>query len=138
MYTLNHTALNWLKEFITLGVNGVLRHNLAQCAWLLYRVLDTLLQFYYYKLLALLLHNNCMLTKINVFISLMQFWPKTMHKPYKSDDISYKNTFGIEKVHSSKVESYLEVKAWTDWQQQDLISEYGQGAEHINTTLHTL
>ena len=42
------------------------------------------------------------------------------------------------KVHSSIP---LEVNASTDWQQQDLISEYGQGAqhtEHINTTLHTL
>ena len=40
----------------------------------------------------------------------------------------------------SKVESYLEVNALTDWQQQDLISEYDQGAhtEHINTTLDTL
>ena len=27
----------------------------------------------------------------------------------------------------SKVEVYLGVNAWTDWQQQDLISEYGQG-----------
>ena len=30
-----------------------------------------------------------------------------MHKPYKSDDISCKNTFGIKKVWPSKVESYL-------------------------------
>ena len=51
-----------------------------------------------------------------------------MHELYKSDDISCKNTFDVKKVQPSKVESYLEVSAWTDWQQQDLISEYGQGA----------
>ena len=33
-----------------------------------------------------------------------------------------------KKVQPSKVESYLEVNVWTDWWQQDLISEYGQGA----------
>ena len=43
MYVLNHMVLNWLKEFITLGVYSVLHHNLAQCVWLLYRELDTLL-----------------------------------------------------------------------------------------------
>ena len=31
-------------------------------------------------------------------------------------------------MQPSKVESYLEVNAYTDWRQQDLISEYGQGA----------
>ena len=30
-----------------------------------------------------------------------------MHEPYKSDDISCKNSFGIKKVQPSKVESYL-------------------------------
>ena len=44
MYALNYTALNRLKEFITLGVNSVLHHTLAQCVWLLYRELDTLLR----------------------------------------------------------------------------------------------
>ena len=29
-------------------------------------------------------------------------------------------------VKPSKVESYLKVNTWTDWRQQDLISEYGQ------------
>ena len=29
--------------------------------------------------------------------------------PYKSDDISCKNTFGVKKERPSKVESYLEV-----------------------------
>ena len=38
-----------------------------------------------------------------------------MHEPYKSDDMSCKYTFGVRKVLSSKVESYLEVNAWTDW-----------------------
>ena len=33
-----------------------------------------------------------------------------------------------KKVQLSKVESYLEVNARTDWRQEDLISEYGQGA----------
>ena len=33
-----------------------------------------------------------------------------------------------KKVRPSKVESYLEVNALRDWRQQDLISEYGQGA----------
>ena len=41
--------------------------------------------------------------------------------------ISMQNTFAVEKVWPSKVESYLEVNAWADLQQQDLISEYGQG-----------
>ena len=51
-----------------------------------------------------------------------------MRKPYKSDNIISKNTFGVKKVQPSKVESYLEVSAWADWWKQDLISEYGQGA----------
>ena len=51
-----------------------------------------------------------------------------MHEPYKSDDISCKNTFGVKKVQPSKVELYLEVSAWTDQWEQNLISEYGQGA----------
>ena len=37
-----------------------------------------------------------------------------------------KNTFGVKKVWLSKVESYLEVNALTDWQQKDVISECGQ------------
>ena len=37
------------------------------------------------------------------------------------------NTFGVKKVRPSKVESYLEVSAWTDLWQQDLISEYSLG-----------
>ena len=41
--------------------------------------------------------------------------------------IPCKDTFGIKKYHhASKVESYLEVNAWTDWQQEDLISKCGQ------------
>ena len=43
---------------------------------------------------------------------------------------SCKNTFGIKKVQPSKVESYLEGNAWTDWQQEDMISEYSQGLEY--------
>ena len=39
-----------------------------------------------------------------------------------------KNTLSVKNVWPSKVESYLEVYAWTDWQQEDLISEYGHGA----------
>ena len=54
--------------------------------------------------------------------------PIAMHETYKSNDISCKNTFGVKKVQPSKVESYLEVNVWTDWQQQDLISEFSQGA----------
>ena len=53
---------------------------------------------------------------------------KAMHEPYKSNDISCNNTFSVKLVRSSKVASCLEVNAWTDWQQQDLISEYSQGA----------
>ena len=49
-----------------------------------------------------------------------------MHLRYKSDDISCKNTFGVKKVQPSKVESYLEENTQTDWQQEDLISEYSQ------------
>ena len=45
----------------------------------------------------------------------------------KSDDISCKNTFGVKKAWPSKVESYLEVNAQTDWGQEDLISESGKG-----------
>ena len=47
-----------------------------------------------------------------------------MHEPYKSDAISCKNTFSVKKVWPSKVELYLELNSWTDWQQHDLISEY--------------
>ena len=50
-----------------------------------------------------------------------------MHERYKSDDILCKNTFSVKWVWPSKVKSYLEVNAWIDWWQQDLISEYGQG-----------
>ena len=41
--------------------------------------------------------------------------------------ISLKNSFGVKKMQPSKVESYLEMNARTDWSQQDLISEYDQG-----------
>ena len=54
--------------------------------------------------------------------------PIAMHEPYRINDISCKNVFSVKKVQSSKVQSYLEVNAWTDWWQQDMISEYGQGA----------
>ena len=37
------------------------------------------------------------------------------------------NTFGVKKMQPSKVELYLKVNAWTNWRQQDLISEYSQG-----------
>ena len=43
-------------------------------------------------------------------------------------DISSKNTFGVKKVRPSKVESYLEVNTRAEWQQQNVISEYTQGA----------
>ena len=42
-------------------------------------------------------------------------------------NILCKNTFGVKKVHPSKVELYLEMNTHTEWCQQDLISEYGQG-----------
>ena len=51
----------------------------------------------------------------------------TMHESYKRDDITCQNTFGVKMVQTSKVKSYLEVNAKTDWWQQDLISEYRQG-----------
>ena len=41
--------------------------------------------------------------------------------------MSCKNTFSVKKAWPSKVESYLEVNASADWQQQDLISECSQG-----------
>ena len=34
-----------------------------------------------------------------------------MHEPYKSDDISCNNIFGVKKVQPGKVESYLEMNA---------------------------
>ena len=34
-----------------------------------------------------------------------------MHEPYKTDDISCKNTLDVKKVQPSKVESYLEMNA---------------------------
>ena len=43
---------------------------------------------------------------------------------------SSKNTFGVKKVWPSKVESYLKINAWRDQQQQDLISDCGQGLAH--------
>ena len=52
--------------------------------------------------------------------------PIAMHEPYKSDDISCKNTFSIKKMWPSKLESYLEMNALADWQQQNLISKYSQ------------
>ena len=59
-----------------------------------------------------------------------------MHEPYKTDDILYKNTFDVKMVRPSKMESYLEVNAWTDWRQQDLISEYGQSLAYWTQILH--
>ena len=55
-----------------------------------------------------------------------------------SNDTSCKTplVYIVKKVWPSKVESYLEMNVWTDWWQQDFISEYTQGAlhtEHINT-----
>ena len=61
VYTvLNHMELNRLKEFLTLGVNNVLHHNLAQCIWLVYRELDALFYPYYYELLK----KVCMVVSI--------------------------------------------------------------------------
>ena len=40
-----------------------------------------------------------------------------MYETYERYDISYKNTLDIKKIWLSKVESYLEVNAWIDWQQ---------------------
>ena len=54
--------------------------------------------------------------------------------------ISCKNTFGVKTCgHASKVESYLEVNAWTDWQEHarsDIrIQPRGLAyTEHINTS----
>ena len=60
-------------------------------------------------------------------MSVNNCWSVAMHEPYKiSDDISCKNTFDVKTVQPGKVESSLEVNAWTDWR-QDLISEYSQG-----------
>ena len=56
------------------------------------------------------------------------FGPIAMHESYKSNDISCKNTFIVKKCASGQVESYLEVNAWTDCRQRDLITEYGQEA----------
>ena len=63
--------------------------------------------------------------------------PIAMHEPYKSDDILCKNTCDLKKVQPSKVESYLEVNAWTDWRQQDLTSEYGQDLAYWTHTYYT-
>ena len=41
--------------------------------------------------------------------------------------ISHAKHLRCKKAQPSKVESYLEMNTWTDWQQQDLISECGQG-----------
>ena len=56
--------------------------------------------------------------------------PIVMHEPYKNNDISCKNPFGVKKVHPGKIEPYLEVNAWTDWQLQDLISVLPRGLAH--------
>ena len=63
--------------------------------------------------------------------------PIAMYEPRKSNDISCKNTFGVKIVSSSKVESYLEVNTWTDWGQQDLLLEYGQGLTYWIRKYHT-
>ena len=44
-----------------------------------------------------------------LYVSQYNSGPIAMHEPYKSNDISYKNTFGIKKVQPNIVESYLEV-----------------------------
>ena len=54
------------------------------------------------------------------------------------------NTSTVKKAWPSKVESYLEVKTWIDWWQQDLMSECCQGLAywtqklpiHIITSYH--
>ena len=71
--------------------------------------------------------TNCNFCQGN-YIWVNHSGPIAMHEPYKSDDILCKNTFGVNKVQPSKVDSYLEVNAWTDWRQQDVISGYEQGA----------
>ena len=66
-----------------------------------------------------------------------------MYEPYKSDDISCKNTFGVKKVWPSKVESYLVVNVYmnrlatirSDTKLRPRLRIY---IEHINTTLDTL
>ena len=45
--------------------------------------------------------------------------------------------YGYKKVRPSKVESYLEVNAWTDWWQQDMISKYGQGLAYWTHKYYT-
>ena len=64
-----------------------------------------------------------------------------MDEPYQSNDSSYKNSFGVKKLQPSKVESYLEVNAWTDWWQQEIWYQNMAKVyhtEHINTTLDIL
>ena len=39
-------------------------------------------------------------------------------------------TFGVKKVWPSKAESYMEMNVCTDFWEQDLILEYGQGLAH--------
>lgn len=45
----------------------------------------------------------------------------------KLSDSSCKHTLGVQEAWINKVESCLEVSALRDWQQLDLVSEYGQG-----------
>ena len=53
--------------------------------------------------------------------------PIAVHEPYNSNDMSCKNTFSVIKLWPSKVELQVEMNAWTEWWQQGLITEYGQG-----------
>ena len=60
-----------------------------------------------------------------------------MHEPYKSDDISCINTFSVKDGAPSEVKSSLEVHAWTDRWQQDLISECAQGLAYWTHKYYT-
>ena len=53
------------------------------------------------------------------------------------DKYLMQNTFSVKKEQSSKVESYLEVNAWTDWWWQDLISEWTQGLAYWTQKYYT-
>ena len=57
-------------------------------------------------------------------------WP--LNTSYVLSRVCHVKHLQCKKVWPSKIDSYLEVNAWTDWRHQDLISEYSQGVATTN------
>ena len=75
--------------------------------------------FHYNTETSLLHQNRC-------HLSLFSTTKKFIYK-FVSSNLMQKY-FWSKKVWPSKVESYLELNALTGWEQEDMISEYCQGA----------